>query len=544
MSSLPHSNEEYEEYDRISSLSNEQVNQPSVFPTTHDSQEDHVLPHDPYPVEGKSFFQEIDENKKKRQKAKKGKYLEKEIVWIKEKIFKPVTLADYTACILWYHLLCVIQWILLNIIPVRIRQKNTYKHLFEYPSSEEGRKAEEYYDSKRKIENEENIKLRKLKRKKGLGIMGWPLLAKATWSFLKKCFFSFWFPKRRPFIVIVDRIERKFMISADRRYRILKTIYIILVFSFIFFFSFQYMTHEIEKVRYVIPESIHDRSGVSIKNILSVDTFSLYSNYGHDQEWLLYQCERRPRITTENIRFGYIEVETPKFGMVNISIQDISEKMKKDSREKGLTLPQPCICGAHYGLPINIILLRDYEFGGKSLGSIGGEEAEKGINNRILYEPTIVQTTSDSVKGTISIDSLVVNDKKLRKLDGFTIQQNVPISPMDNLRILYMQKEYTKEIENAIETYTYPEEIFSSIVDLTEKPVYASISKWISGRFSIPLKKINDKTNGEVTMGYEHIVVRALKEDGSKSIAISLHSPYSICVQRCISSIYYKEKQN
>jgi hypothetical protein len=325
------------------------------------------------------------------------------------------------------------------------------------------------------------------------------------------------------------------MTNPEKRYRIWKIVYTVILVAVACVFIGKYTAQQVDKVRYVTPETVHEQTGTSITNIVSMNRFTLPDVYGADQEWLLYDCKRTPRIKAKDMVFGYVELDTPSFGAVNISIEDVAHRMKKDSKERGRKLPQPCVCGAHYGLPINVILLREF------VTNDDGQGGSVTLKHRILYEPSIVQMTSDVIKGTVSADSLTVTNKRSRRIKGFPLSGNVPISPMDNLRLLSMQVEHTKEVERAIDTYTYPEEIFTNIVDLTDKPFNTPASKWIFGRLSIPIDKVKEHPDREITIGYEHIVVRALKEDGTKSTAISLHSPYSICVQRCIAATSYME---
>ena len=442
-------------------------------------------------------------------------------------MMQPILFADYVSGVLWYHMLMVLQWVLLNsFFFSRMRRKKGYEHLFRYPSWESG---------VRPVEGEEGGNQRRLRvRKTGrlrtyLGIFTLVFFTAKSW------FIWFWFPKEKPFIELVDRIKRRLMTSHEKRYRFWKIVYTIFLVLIGLYFVGQYTSQQIDTFRYVTPETVHEQTGTSITNIVSMNRFTLSPTYGSDQEWLLYGCKQRPKMTPERMMFGYVEVDTYSFGSVNISIDDVVDRMKRDSREMGVSLPQPCICAAHYGIPLNVVLLRDFASKTKS------PEAP-GLNDKVLYEPMIAQTTSDAIKGTVSSDSLVVPNKDARRIPKFPIK-GVPISPMDNLRILSMQKEFTAEVNEAVSTYTYPREIFTNIVDLTDKPLSSSVSKWIFGRLSVPIKAVRDAPTREVTVGYDNMVVRALNKDGSKATATYLYSPYSICLQRCIASISYMKTQ-
>ena len=480
-------------------------------------------PFDICPSRENGFFEELETLGRNRKASKKPpKPRGPRFMWFRAQLFKPILLADYVSGVLWYNVLLLLQWCILHLMPRRWKEQRGYAHLFKYPHSEEGRKAEEE-QARRSVEREEKRKnVRRLRTRSTL--TKWTRVVFGLWLLVKRWFLWFWFPKQRPFIVFVDNLRRRCMTNPDKRYRFWKIVYTLIIVLVACFFIGRYTTQQIEKVRYVTPETVHEQTGTSVTNIVSVNRFTLPNGYGTDQEWLLYDCQKCPRLTSKDMLFGYVELDTPSFGSVNISIDDVVHRMKQDSKEKGLSLPQPCVCGAHYGLPINVILLRDIE----------NEDV------RILYEPTVVQATSDIIKGTVSVDSLVVPNKRARRIRKFPLGDRVPISPMDNLRILSLQDKYKKEAKEAIETYTYPEEMFTNIVDLTDKPASSSVSKWIFNRLSIPIGTVKEHADREITVGYEHIVVRSLEKDGSKAMATNLHSPHSICVQRCIAATSYK----
>ena len=404
--------------------------------------------------------------------------------------YAPIRWADHAGGIVWYYILRILQWIALHLVPKGFQTDRKYAHLFNYPSAEEGRKASN-----------------------GFRIRS-----------------SWFFPQRKPFIVIIDRLRRKCMFSEGRRFRVWKWVYFTIFILISLFFVYRYTSEQIEIHTYVTPDKMHEHTGLRVTNVVSMKRFSLSRTYGAEQQWLLHSCKETIELTPKILKWGYVDTESPLASMerVNISVEDLVLKMKRDSKTFGLGLPQPCLCGAHYGLPINVILLRP-------------KPGEK--KDHVLYEPSIQKGTATNTKGTISIDALVVPSANR----GMNVSgRSLPISPIDGLG-MYLRKhgeEGKTKMKEIFESYALPDNVFHNSVDLTSIGS-DGVTPWVLKRSSIPLRDVKEDSNREVTVGYESFVVRGMRSDGSPDTATTIYSPHSICVQRCLETLNYiklKEK--
>jgi len=420
-----------------------------------------------------------DKYKKKKRSCNLSLYLGFQWKWY---LYTPVRWADNVGGFLWYHILRILQWITLHLSPKSFKTNRRYAHLFEYPSAEEGRKA----DTLRK---------------------------RSSWLN----------PQRKPFVVIIDRIRRRFMFSEGQRFRVWKWIYFTILIIVALVFLYRYTSEQIEIHKYVTPDKMHERTGRRITNVVTMGRFALSRTYGAEQRWLLQECKGKAELTPQNLQWGYVDTESPLASMdrVNISVDDLVLKMKEDSRSLGATLPQPCLCGVHYGLPINVILLRPPP----------GEERE-----HVLYEPVIQRDTGTNIKGTISIDSLVVTTDRGIQVSGRTL----PISPIDGLG-MYLRTHGDigeRNMKEMFDSYSLPDNVFHDIVDLTSIGS-DGVTPWLLKRSSIPIRDVKDDNTREVTVGYESFVVRGMNSDGSPAMAMTVYSPQSICVQRCLETLRF-----
>jgi hypothetical protein len=318
------------------------------------------------------------------------------------------------------------------------------------------------------------------------------------------------------------------MFSEGQRFRVWKWIYFSILILIALVFVFRYTSEQIEIHTYVTPDKMHERTGLRITNVVTMGRFALSKSYGAEQRWLLQECKGKAELTPQTLQWGYVDTESPLASMarVNISVDDLVLKMKQDSRSLGVSLPQPCLCGVHYGLPINVVLLRPPP----------GEEKE-----RVLYEPVIQRGTGTNIKGTISIDSLVVSTDRGLRVAGRTL----PISPIDGLGMyLRIQGETgERKMKEMFDSYSLPDNVFQDIVDLTSMGS-DGLTPWLLKRSSIPLRDVKDDPTREVTVGYESFVVRGMHSDGAPATAMTIYSPHSICVQRCLETLRYIKLRN
>lgn len=391
----------------------------------------------------------------------------------------PVRWIDHAWSIVWHNMLLMMQWVLLRVVPKRAKSNRKYAHLFRYPSAEEGRKSDQ------------------------------------AWKWLS--------PQSKPLIKMVDTIRRRCMCHDAYRFRIWRWIYFSIVLIVVLFFAFRYTSQQIEIHTYVTPDKMNERTGYRVTNIASMERFALSKHYGEAQQWLFSQCGGPARLDSNALRQGYVDTDSPlsSINRVNISIDELTTKMRRDSRRMGHELPQPCICGVHYGLPVNVVFLRPPP------GSNDPVKEEESV----LYEPTI-QGISRKSKGTVSIDALVVPGRDRGKDVAGRILR---LSPLDALQG-YLKTNGDEGMEEIFESYSLPNKVFENIVDLTAVGT-DGIAPWLLKRPSIPIKDVKDDPQREITIGYENLVVRGLTHDGKPSPATTIHSPHSICVHRCLETL-------
>jgi len=178
-------------------------------------------PFDICPSRENGFFEELETLGRNRKASKKPpKPRGPRFMWFRTQLFKPILLADYVSGVLWYNVLLLLQWCILHLMPRRWKEQRGYAHLFKYPHSEEGRKAEEE-QARRSVEREEKRKnVRRLRTRSTL--TKWTRVVFGLWLLVKRWFLWFWFPKQRPFIVFVDNLRRRCMTNPDKTVPVLE----------------------------------------------------------------------------------------------------------------------------------------------------------------------------------------------------------------------------------------------------------------------------------------------------------------------------------
>jgi hypothetical protein len=440
----------------------------------------------------------IEKERKKREYEEKKKKRKEDIKRIiLYAITLPVVFCDKVWAYVWFKCLCFFEYFLLLITPKKTKHNNRYAHLFMSPSPEEGG------------------------------------------SYPYKMY-----GRNSHFIRVVENTRRHLMMEESKRHKIWKIVYSITIISFILYYSAIFTAKSMEHSAYVTPEFMDAKSGHVIKNYMHSLPLELSSDFKEEHEWLLYkrmekeeeegaegeQNHRKKReiLDKDKILSDYVEVDTMKFGKVNISISNLIKQMKRDHVEKSSTIDQPCICGVHYGLPINIIFFRD---------------DVSGSDYRVCIEPVITSKSYTNIKAVYSIDSLVVPKRmysyqKTNPLDSTHPRLDILIKSSSSTFPLVAHGELDYIIENIIpNARDFTDIEMPEIVDL--KPVIKWFSKRNSPELIYQLKEIKEKidSNIEISFGYNEIRLKSYREDGSEYYGMPIKAPFSICAQRCLAAL-------
>ncbi len=354
----------------------------------------------------------------------------------------------------------------------------------------------------------------------------------------------------RQYIWILYELRRKFILTRARRMYIYKIILLCLLITLCVCIGAFYAATVADynaHVRYVY---IDPYGRGEIYNMLHVPP--LPPRYNEDIDWLLYSplgqrsdpsdetessakqkplLTLAPKLTLEALNYGYIEIPTRKFGRVNVSIGEITDRMESDSAEKGEDLHQPCLCAAHYGIPLNIILVR---YSMEEPSEVGAERKP----DKLYFEPRETTFVQDSVRGGMSKDPLVVPTG--------VRSASQDISPLD--------WEFQEKLKHGIDTTLSRKRFIVDLTNRIEKEVTKSMHGQIMEKstcmYALTREKVSDKkiekvkhlawkdsVPVEITIGYSQFAMRGLNARGEKLPASWIRTPYAFCVSRCISAL-------
>lgn len=340
----------------------------------------------------------------------------------------------------------------------------------------------------------------------------------------------------RQYIWILYELRRKFIFNAARRMYIYRIILLCLMFTIIACIGLFYTAEMAEYNSHIRYVSVDSKTGREIMNLMYPPEFPR-AGYNEDVDWLLYAFREREnplvdKLVPPMLKSDYVEVETRRFSRVNISIREMVDRMKEDSAEAGNKMLQPCLCPAHYGIPLNIVLIR------YSLEDSTDEEPMK--SDVVYYEPHVSTYVSDSVRGSVSMDSLVIPpETRLQKSKGLSALESDLLSK----QILEISKKHEERrtlVVDLTDSFVGPYLHLRGSDDVNQrKQVYERTRNMISQENINGMKKNMKEYHfrGELTIGYASIGIRSLGSDGEKLPVAYIHSPYSYCVQRCLSAV-------
>lgn len=349
----------------------------------------------------------------------------------------------------------------------------------------------------------------------------------------------------RQYISLVTELRRKFIISKERRMRIYKMILTGFLLTLVLVVSMQFVADVAEYNSHVRRTYQDPKGRGTIANLLYAPHFPA-GGINPDVEWLLYSPleaqglptytyqARVPKLRKETLIRGYAEIATRRFGLVNISIDEMVQQMERDSARRGALLPQPCICAAHYGIPLNIILIR-YSL------QTDPETGDPGTDV-IHFEPRATTYIRDSILGSVNQDPFVV-PRRFKERVGHLI------SPLD----WEVVQKWEDGVYASLDRKAY-------IVDMTNKPltpsheeghappppslaeVYGDVRETVPQRNLHKVKVHNENPSEgpplEITVTYSQFAMRSLDQLGEKKAAVWIKKPYSSCVARCISAVH------
>ncbi len=337
--------------------------------------------------------------------------------------------------------------------------------------------------------------------------------------------------RSREYIWILYKLRMKFLFAKKKRFRWYKfvfvTVFLIVLFCMGLFYSAgvaEYNTH----IQHVHRNA---ETGEEIFNLLYPP--SLTTRYNEDIDWLLYTLRTEKPGEFHNLgssafASGYVEISTRRFSRVNISIDEMTHRMLGDSARLGRSLKQPCLCATHYGIPLNIILVR------YSLNN------DDDVEDIIYYEPRAVMFVSDSIRVNINSDSFVVpKDVQAKKSKGMS-----PLEAdfQDKLRVFEDSLISEKNLFLVDMTDAFTGEYIGKrdTSDVNErKKIYSMTRDILSDNTINYAAEVSRKTDYpvEVSIAYSQIGIRGLNARGEKIPVVYIDPPYAFCVQRCLAAM-------
>ncbi|MHA1684515.1 MAG: hypothetical protein ACTSUE_26490, partial [Promethearchaeota archaeon] len=172
--------------------------------------------------------------------------------------------------------------------------------------------------------------------------------------------------RSKDYIWILYELRRKCMISTKRRLYLYKTVVVCLIFVTFLCMGLFYAADSAEYNTHIRYMHVDTQTGREIMNLMYPPEFPRFG-FNEDVEWMLYILKKEAarkdtvsfqRLVPPTLLSDYVEIDTRRFGRVNISISEMVQRMKDDSNEAGKRMIQPCLCPAQYGVPLNIVLVR------------------------------------------------------------------------------------------------------------------------------------------------------------------------------------------
>jgi hypothetical protein len=345
--------------------------------------------------------------------------------------------------------------------------------------------------------------------------------------------------RNREYIWVLNELRRKCMMTSSRRFYLYKTVMVCLLLVALLCVGLFYVAESAEYNTHVRYMHVDTKTGREIMNVMYPPEFPR-AGFNEDVEWMLYTLRREAarketvsfqRLVSPMLHSDYVEIDTRRFGRVNVSISEMVNRMKSDSREAGNQMIQPCLCPAHYGIPLNIILIRY---------SLEHDAEIAGKHDVLYYEPHISTIVSDSIRGGVSMDTLVVpTETRLRLSDGlspleadFMMKAPLGISKgrEDHRTLLVdLTDVFTGEYHDARKTATSRQK-----KALFERTRHMVTQDAIDG---VKASAKEFRFKGELSIAYSRVGIRSLNGRGDKLPLAFIDSPYAYCVQRCLAAV-------
>jgi len=341
--------------------------------------------------------------------------------------------------------------------------------------------------------------------------------------------------RNRQYIWILYELRRKFIIDSARRmylYRMIAFCFVLAILLSVGLFYTAEIAEYNSHIRYMSKDT---RTGVEIMNLIYPPEFPR-AGYNEDVEWLLYNLREKEnafeKLLPPTLKSDYVEIETRRFSRVNISISELVSRMMKDSSTFGNKMLQPCLCPVHYGIPLNIILVR-YSLEDADNGDVKKEDV-------VYYEPRVTTYVSDTVRGSTSMDTLVIPPEvRLKKSGGLSVLE-YDFNNKHKLSISNKHEERRTLVVDLTDSLVGPYlHLRGSDDTQARKQVYERTRNMVSQENIDGMKESMQKYKfkGELSIGYATMGIRSLNAQGEKLPVAYIESPYSYCVQRCLAAI-------
>lgn len=343
--------------------------------------------------------------------------------------------------------------------------------------------------------------------------------------------------RSREYIWILYEIRKKCMMPTNRRMYLYKTIVASIFLVTLLCIGLFYAADSVEYITHVRYMHIDHKTGREIMNMLYVPDFPR-DGFNEDIEWLLYTARKQDTQKTTFLTLdqpmllsNYVEIATRRFGRVNISISEMVQQMEDDSKQAGNGMLQPCLCPAHYGISLNIVLVRY---------SLENNAKITGKRDVVYYEPRISSIDTDSIKGGLSMDTLVVSRETRMKFSGGLSPLEADFAMKLPLGVNENQEEHRTLVVDLTDIFSgnyHGMRITAS--NQQKKMLFERTRNMVTQDVINGLKKSMSEYlyNGEISIAYSNIGVRSLNANGEKLPLTYIESPYSYCVQRCLAAV-------
>ncbi|MHA1679633.1 MAG: hypothetical protein ACTSUE_01410, partial [Promethearchaeota archaeon] len=158
----------------------------------------------------------------------------------------------------------------------------------------------------------------------------------------------------------------------------------------------------------------------------------------------------------------------------------------------------------------------------------------------VYYEPHISNIVSDSVRGGVSMDALVVpRETRLKLSDGLSPLEADFIMKLQ-LGISTDQEDHRALVVDLTDVFTGKYHDARETASDAQKKILFERTRNMVTQDAINGVKENMrefKFKGELSIGYSRIGIRSLNAEGNKLPMKRIDSPYAYCVQRCLAAI-------